>query len=643
MSETSMTSPGLRLLPAAPVTWTRTADVVVVGAGVAGLSAALEAAARGRRVLLLAKAGLDSGSSPLAQGGLAAVLDPADSAALHRQDTIAAGAGLCDDAAVEVLVGAAPGEISWLRELGAQFDAGPPGLEGGHSRPRILHAGGDASGAEVHRALCEAVLAGLIDILDHTIALDALLDDTGRVAGLLAGQLAVPAGQKPGARPAGGRPLAVGAISAAVVVLATGGYGQAFATTTNPAGATGDGLALAVRAGAEACDLEFVQFHPTVLWQAAGRGQQPLVTEALRGAGAVLVDDAGRPVMAGRHPRGDLAPRDVVAAELHRRLLAGDGGGTHLWLDATGLGRAELERHFPTVTAACRARGIEPSAEPIPVAPGAHYACGGIRADMSGRTTVPGLYAVGEVAATGVHGANRLASNSLTEAITAGRRVGRLLGSGQENDLPPQAAGTAGQDRTVLTGAPRPGTGPGLAARAADRGLRGPGAGAGAAPGSRDGLAAAMSRYAGVLRDADGLQHLLSLLAAIPPAAPPGQGQPAAPGGAGDGGTVGAAAGSSGPADGTGAADGTGPAGAATGGQPAQLDLPTVEATNLHTVSALVAAAALARAESRGCHRRSDYPQARPGAGQRIIIRAQAGQLDLRPGDQPAEWIGVPA
>ncbi len=446
MSETSMTSPGLRLLRAAPATWARAADVVVVGAGVAGLSAALEAAARGRRVLLLAKAGLVSGSSPLAQGGLAAVLDPADSAALHRQDTITAGAGLCDDAAVEVLVGAAPGEIAWLRELGAHFDTGPLGLEGGHSRPRILHAGGDASGAEVHRALRDAVLASPIEILDHTIALDALLDDSGRVAGLLAGQLAGPAGtgpagtgaagaqagQEPGTWPAGGRPLAVGAISAAVIVLATGGYGQAYATTTNPAGATGDGLALALRAGAEACDLEFVQFHPTVLWQAAGHGQQPLVTEALRGAGAVLVDDAGRPVMAGRHPRGDLAPRDVVAAELHRRMLAGDGGGTHLWLDATGLGRTELERHFPTVTAACRARGIEPSAEPIPVAPGAHYACGGIRADMSGRTTVPGLFAVGEVAATGVHGANRLASNSLTEAITAGRRVGRLLGSDQE-------------------------------------------------------------------------------------------------------------------------------------------------------------------------------------------------------------------
>ncbi|HEY1640241.1 MAG TPA: FAD-binding protein [Streptosporangiaceae bacterium] len=630
----SMTSPAIRSLPAARPTWSRTADVVIIGAGVAGLSAALEAAARGRQVLLVCKAGLVAGSSPLAQGGLAAVLDPADSATLHRQDTITAGAGLCDDAAVQVLVGAAPGEIAWLRELGATFDTGPLGLEGGHSRPRILHAGGDASGAEVHRALRDAVLASSVEILDHTIALDALLDDTGRVAVLLAGTLTspqhaaragdpgVPAadaapdrGSLAGEAPGGGK-LSAGAITAAAVVVATGGYGQAFATTTNPAGATGDGLALALRAGAEACDLEFVQFHPTVLWQATGRGQQPLVTEALRGAGAVLIDDAGHPVMAGRHPRGDLAPRDVVAAELHRRMLAGAGGGTHLWLDATSLDRAELERHFPTVTAACRARGIEPSAEPIPVAPGAHYACGGIRADMSGRTSVPGLFAVGEVAATGVHGANRLASNSLTEAITAGRRVGRLLGSGQVRDLRP---------RSVLSGpaaaeAGGPGTPADLAVRAPADSLRGPGAGAGAAPGSRDALAGAMSRYAGVLRDGDGLQHLLGLLAAIPPAGPAApDSRPAA------------------------AAGGTDAAGGAAGGQPASLDLDTVEATNLHTVSTLVAAAALARAESRGCHRRSDYPQARPGAGRRITIRTQAGQLDLRSGDQTAEWIGASA
>lgn len=554
----------LRPLPAAPVTWGQEADVVIVGAGVAGLSAALEASAGGRRVLLLGKAGLDAGSSPLAQGGLAAVLDPADSPGLHRQDTLAAGAGLCDDAAVAVLVAAAPGEIGWLASLGAQFDTGPLGLEGGHSRPRIVHAGGDASGAEVHRALRDAVLARpQVRVSGAMVALDALLDEHGAVTGLLAGALTGRGGE-----------LAAGVIRAAAVVLATGGYGQAYATTTNPAGATGDGLALAARAGAGLAGLEFMQFHPTVLWQPGGAGQRPLITEALRGAGAVLVDGAGRPVMAGRHPRGDLAPRDVVAAEMHRVMAAADPPAGHLWLDATGLGRAGLEARFPTVTAACRAAGIEPSRELIPVAPGAHYACGGISADMTGRTSVAGLYAVGEVAATGVHGANRLASNSLTEAIATGRRLGRLLGAQRGPAAAPEPAG-------------QPATEAGAA------GLL-----AGAAPGHRAGLAAAMSRYAGVLRDRAGLEHLLTLLDAVPPAA--------------------------------------------------ALDLATVEATSLHAVSALVTIAALARAESRGCHRRSDAPGTAPGAPQRMGLRRRDRRISISVDDPASQDLartetGVPA
>jgi L-aspartate oxidase len=540
----------LRPLPAAPLAWEQEADVVIVGAGVAGLSAALESSAAGRRVLLVGKAGLDSGSSPLAQGGLAAVLDPADSAGLHRQDTVTAGAGLCDDAAVAVLVAAAPGEISWLTSLGARFDTGPLGLEGGHSRPRIVHAGGDASGAEVHRALRDAVLAQPgVRVCGATVALDALTDERGAVTGLLAGTLTGPGGG-----------LAVGVIRAAAVVLATGGYGQAYATTTNPAGATGDGLALAARAGVTLAGREFMQFHPTVMWQPGGTGQRPLITEALRGAGAVLVDGSGAPVMAGRHPRGDLAPRDVVAAEMHRVMAAADPPAEHLWLDATGLRRAELEAHFPTVTAACRAAGIEPSREPIPVAPGAHFACGGISADMTGRTSVAGLYAVGEVAATGVHGANRLASNSLTEAIATGRRLGRLLGT--------ERGPTAARD---------PATPPGPAAGASPARAGGPLAGA--APGHRAGLAAAMSRYAGILRDRAGLEHLRTLLDAVPPAA--------------------------------------------------GLDLATVEATNLHTVSALVTVAALARTESRGCHRRSDAPETAPGPPQRTGLRWRDGRISV--------------
>jgi L-aspartate oxidase len=560
-----MTGPLLRPLPVPQITWTRAADVVVVGAGAAGISAALQASAGGRRVLLICKAGLDAGSSPLAQGGLAAVLHPGDSGHLHSQDTVTAGAGLCDAAAVDALVAAAPGEIGWLRTLGARFDQGPLGLEGGHSRPRIVHAGGDASGAEIHRVLRAAVHDSGIEILDHTVALDLVLDNRGRVAGLLAGSLA---------------DLTAGVIESAAVVLASGGYGQAYATTTNPLGATGDGLALAARAGAELRDVEFVQFHPTVLWQAGGRGQQPLVTEALRGAGAALIDVRGNSVMNGRHPLGDLAPRDVVAAEMHRRMTTGDGPATHLWLDATGLGRQRLETHFPTVTSACRSRGIEPASEPIPVAPGAHYACGGISADMAGRTTLDGLYAVGEVAATGVHGANRLASNSLTEAIATGRALGRMLAADGPGDDNSDASGRAAACRSDVLPHGQGGVG-------GSGGVGGAGAGAGAAAGSRHDMAAAMSRYAGVVRDAAGLEHLLGLLAAVPPGAP--------------------------------------------GSRPgARLGLDTVEATNLHTVSTLVAVAAARRTESRGCHRRSDAPGARPGQAQRISFRWRDGEVDVR-------------
>jgi L-aspartate oxidase len=342
--------------------------------------------------------------------------------------------------------------------------------------------------------------------------------------------------------------LRVGTVTARAVILATGGFGQAYATTTNPAGLTGDGLALAARAGAELRDLEFVQFHPTVLWQESARGQCPLITEALRGAGAVLVDVAGRPVMAGRHPLGDLAPRDVVSSAMQQRMASGDGPGDHLWLDATALGRATLERDFPTVAALCRARGIDPVTEPIPVAPGAHYACGGIRADMAGRTSVPGLYAVGEAASTGVHGANRLASNSLTEALITGRRAGELLGE----DLPEPSAR-----------------------------LRLPPAGPGVDPAVRPVLAAAMSRDAGVLRDRESMERLRQTLDQAPPA---------------------------------------------SNGSP-RLDLATVEATSLHAVSVLVAVAALARAESRGCHRwRNAPPVVSAARARHTVVRVKAGQ-----------------
>jgi L-aspartate oxidase len=475
----TMNETAVRYLPRTRPAWEREADVVVVGSGAAGIAAALAAAGRGRRVLLLTKDELGGGSTPLAQGGLAAAIGPGDDLGLHRQDTLAAGAGLCEPGAVAALVAEAPAEIARLVRRGARLERTALHLEGGHSRHRIVTAGGDAIGREVHRVLAAALAASSVEVLTGCVALDALTGNRGSVGGVLAG-LAGDGGE-----------LWAGTVRARAVVLATGGFGQAYATTTNPAGVTGDGLALAARAGAELRDLEFVQFHPTVLWHPAAAGQCPLLTEALRGAGAVLVDAAGQPVMAGRHPGGDLAPRDVVSAAMQQRM----GLASHLWLDATGLGQAVLERDFPTVTALCRARGIDPVTEPVPVAPGAHYACGGIRADMDGRTSVPGLYAVGEAASTGVHGANRLASNSLTEALIAGRRVGERLGQ-------------------VL---PRPATD-----------LRPPPGGLGADPAYRPALAAAMSRDAGVLRSPAALERLTRTLDQVPPAA--GNGVPSAAG-----------------------------------------------------------------------------------------------------------------
>ena len=277
--------------------------------------------------------------------------------------------------------------------------------------------------------------------------------------------------------------LWTGIVTARAVVLATGGFGQAYATTTNPAGVTGDGLALAARAGATLQDLEFVQFHPTVLWQQAARGQCPLITEALRGAGAVLVDAAAGPSWPGVTHWATWLPVTSCRRPCSSGWRCGDGPADHLWLDATALGRAALERDFPTVTAACRARGIDPSAEPIPVAPGAHYACGGIRADMAGRTSVTGLYAVGEAASTGVHGANRLASNSLTEALITGRRAGELLA--RELPGPPASLRLPPAGPGVDPGGPAgPGRGhvPGRGGHAGPRGGGTPPAAAGAAP-----------------------------------------------------------------------------------------------------------------------------------------------------------------
>jgi L-aspartate oxidase len=405
-----------RRLTAADPGWTARADVVVVGSGIAGLTAALRARAIGRTVLLVTKAQVNEGSTRWAQGGIAAALSDEDSPDAHLHDTLVAGVGLCDVDAVRALVTQGPSAVGELIDIGAHFDRDASGAialtrEGGHLRDRIAHAGGDATGAEISRALVAAVREDPgIEVVENALALDLLRDEAGAAQGVTLHVMG--SGQRDG----------IGAALAPVVILATGGFGQVFGQTTNPYVSTGDGVGLALRAGAEVADIEFVQFHPTVMWLGPlAQGQQPLVSEAVRGEGAVLLDGSGQRFMLGEHPLADLAPRDVVAKAIMRRMRS--EGTPHVWLDGRMLGADTWLQRFPTILESCRTRGIDPVTDLIPVAPAQHYVSGGVRTDLWGRATIPGLYACGEVACTGVHGANRLASNSLLEGLVFARRI----------------------------------------------------------------------------------------------------------------------------------------------------------------------------------------------------------------------------
>ncbi|HEX5285255.1 MAG TPA: L-aspartate oxidase [Bryocella sp.] len=382
-------------------------QIVIVGSGIAGLIAALRLSER-FDVTLVTKSEIAESNTRWAQGGIAAAVFPDDSVAEHIADTQRAGAGLCNPEAVKVLCSEGPARIRDLISLGVSFDKRDGelarGLEAAHSRARVLHAQGDATGLSIEMALVQALRKADVQVLEHTFACDLVLS-YGAVAKLIVQR-------ENGAREE---------LHADAVILASGGAGQMYLHTTNPAGATGDGTAMALRAGAQLADLEFYQFHPTAL---AGPGTF-LVSEAVRGEGAVLLDKQGRRFMQTLHPDAELAPRDVVARGIAMQMAA--QGGTPVLLDATKLGAEFLARRFPSIDAACRNRGFDWAAEPIPVTPAAHYWMGGVKTDLWGRTSIPWLFAVGEAACTGVHGANRLASNSLLESLVFAWRCADFL------------------------------------------------------------------------------------------------------------------------------------------------------------------------------------------------------------------------
>jgi len=609
-----------------PVDEVRTCEVLVVGAGVAGLSAALGCAPR--RVTLLTKTPLGAGGSTAwAQGGIAAALAADDAPELHAADTRAAAAGLAVDAAVERLTGEGPRRIAALLALGARFDRDPAtgglalGREAAHGRRRILHAGGDATGAELSRALAAAVRrAGHVRVEEGSFALDLAVDPRGgrrRVVGALA------------LDPDGRRVLHL----AGAVVLATGGAGRLYRHTTNPPEVTADGLAMAARAGARLADLEFVQFHPTALAAtrvrpSAGEGTArparraaapplPLLTEALRGEGAVLVDERGRRFMPAEHPAGELAPRDVVARAIHRRLAAGG----RVFLDARAAVGERFPDRFPTAFRAAGAAGLDPRTGPLPVVPAAHYHMGGLATDLAGRTSLPGLWACGETASNGVHGANRLASNSLLDGLVFGAGVaddlrttpvplpGADASAVGRLELGGEASFSARDEGSASEGNGSPGEGTGAAGDGspAHRDLAAAGsvaAGKPSAAGDRRSLEevrrrlhAVMEERVGLVRSGDGLAEARRELDEL------------------------AAQLDAGFAD---------PAGAAV---PAEAMRERAETANLLLAARLVAASALARTESRGAHFREDFPAEDPRQCRRLFAAVDSdGRIEVVPG-----------
>ncbi len=430
---------------------------VVIGSGIAGLFIALEARRLGP-VLVVTKGGIEDSNTGWAQGGIAAAIGPKDNPEAHLRDTLEAGAGLVDEAAARVLCDEAPERIKDLVLNGVQFDLHDGeislGNEAAHSHPRILHAGGDRTGAEIEAALADRIGDHSVEVAEYTVATELHLEG-GRVRGL----------ELMDARTGVRR-----TVSADVVALASGGAGQLFSHTTNPEVATGDGVGLAFRAGAEVADLEFYQFHPTALRLPNVRPF--LISEAVRGEGAILRNAAGEAFMARYHPQLELAPRDVVARAIVSEMRS--DGRDHVFLDCRDIQDINLPQRFPAIYAFCLGQGIDISANLIPVAPAAHYFMGGVRTDLWGRTTVPGLYACGEAACTGVHGANRLASNSLMETLVFGKRVAAHIGGGEGGSAPRSKDATS-----IALGS--------------------------SSPGSREELQALMWDCAGIERDASGI------------------------------------------------------------------------------------------------------------------------------------------